>query len=134
MVRVGQRNGSAGRLVAGAHASAEPVFWPLGHAVRPAGPSLGANACTECHSRDSAFFFGQVTAQGPLQTSNIVPRPMHEFEKIDAGLERLFSASFHMRLPLKVLLFVTSGLLAVILIPVTFLGIRRFARQLAAKE
>ncbi len=56
-----------GRVVAEADAEAmsgpaAPVFWPLGHNVRPATQSLGAKSCTECHRSDSPYFTEQLTA------------------------------------------------------------------------
>lgn len=41
---------------------AAPVFWPIGHNVRPATQSLGAKSCTECHRSDSPYFQEQLTA------------------------------------------------------------------------
>ncbi len=45
-------------LVSREHAQAAAYRWPLGHDVRPAGQSLGARGCQECHSENAAIYFG----------------------------------------------------------------------------
>ena len=59
-------------------AAAGPYAWPLGHDVRPAARSLGSGGCTDCHSRDSAFFFGRVAADSTAEGAR-----MHEFMERD---------------------------------------------------
>lgn len=43
----------------------EMVTWPMAHNVRPAGWSLGATGCLECHTDDGLVFASQVTPIGP---------------------------------------------------------------------
>jgi nitrate/TMAO reductase-like tetraheme cytochrome c subunit len=62
------RVGQDGKLAASDHKAAEAVAWPLAHDVRPASQALGAATCTDCHAKDAPFYFGEVTATGPLQT------------------------------------------------------------------
>ncbi|MEI6891412.1 MAG: cytochrome c3 family protein [Pontiella sp.] len=79
------------------HEAAEPVSWAIGHDVRGAAQSLGAKTCTECHSADSNFLFGQVTATGPLLTTKAKTVSMHEFQKVDPRFNRLFGTTFKVR-------------------------------------
>ena len=59
---------------------AAPVFWPIGHNVRPATQSLGAKSCTECHRADSPYFTEQLTAvavvPGAAPPSVSLPAPL----------------------------------------------------------
>ncbi|MFG0289997.1 MAG: hypothetical protein ACF8CQ_17585 [Rhodopirellula sp. JB044] len=41
------------------------VSWPMAHNVRPAGWSLGATGCLECHADESVLFASTVTPVGP---------------------------------------------------------------------
>ena len=45
-----------GTLKSEANALADPIDLPLAHNVRPAGQSLGATGCTECHDATAPFF------------------------------------------------------------------------------
>lgn len=52
-----------GALSAADNDFAKPCAWPLGHNVRPASQALGARGCTDCHSKESVFFHGQVPVE-----------------------------------------------------------------------
>ena len=88
---------ASGNLVDEDDPAAEPISWPLGHDVRGTAQSLGAKSCKECHSDDSAFLFGNVTATGPLLTDRAKTMSMHEFENIDGDFNKLFGATFKVR-------------------------------------
>lgn len=122
------------KLVSSAHKAAEPTAWPVGHDVRPARQSLGAKSCNECHSQDSPFFFAKIAATGPLMTQAAAVTPMHEFQMHSARAEQMLSASFTGRSPLKTLLMVTAGLIAIVLISVVFLGLRRLGSYIGPRE
>ena len=64
--------GPDGTLKSSPHKVAEPYFWPLAHNVRPVGESLGAGSCSDCHSKDAPFFFGDVI-RDPLATPTAKP-------------------------------------------------------------
>lgn len=128
------RLGDGAKLSASRHVAAEPVAWPLGHDVRPARKSLGAKACTECHSDNSDFFFTSVKASGPLQTQAAAIRSMHQLEYVDPDYQRLFGQSFLLRTLLKTVLFTACGLIAIVLVPVSFTGARRISRYYGPKE
>jgi len=72
------RRTDTGMLAASDHPAAEPYSWPMAHDVRPAVQSLGAKSCTECHAKDTPFFFGVVTAVGPLKTEIVAVTPVRE--------------------------------------------------------
>lgn len=73
------RLGSDGGLNNTPHPAAAAYLWPMGHDVRPAGRSLGAGGCTDCHRAGSPFFFGQVPAAPAA-------KPMHEFMSVEPKL------------------------------------------------
>ncbi len=77
------RAGQDGKLTAADHKVAEPVAWPLAHDVRPASQALGAATCTDCHAKDAPFYFGEVTATGPLQTKLGATAKMKDLMKAD---------------------------------------------------
>jgi hypothetical protein len=87
----------SGTLVDEDDPAAEPVSWAIGHDVRGTAQSLGAKSCKECHAADSSFLFGNVTATGPLLTGRAKTVPMHEFEQVESGFNKLFGASFKVR-------------------------------------
>ncbi|MHC5096632.1 MAG: cytochrome c3 family protein, partial [Planctomycetota bacterium] len=49
------------------HATAQPYAWPMAHDVRPAEQALGVNKCKDCHTVDSAFFFGKLEIDTSVQ-------------------------------------------------------------------
>lgn len=54
----------------------EPYAWPFAHDVRPAGQSLGARGCLECHAQDAPFFFAEVETEGPVKSGLTVKTTM----------------------------------------------------------
>jgi hypothetical protein len=99
-----------GKLADSEHPVAKPVFWPLGHRVRPAQQSLGINGCKDCHSENSAFFFGKIKGAGPLKmdTDNVETRSSHSFMDLNKPYQKLFGLSFRVRPLLKGILFVVA--------------------------
>ncbi|MCX7049136.1 MAG: hypothetical protein NTX50_27075 [Candidatus Sumerlaeota bacterium] len=73
--------GKDDKLAASDHDAAKPYLWALGHEARPAGQSLGARGCDECHAKDAPFFFGKVIAQSPLKTASKAVAKMKEFHE-----------------------------------------------------
>ncbi len=114
----------AGGLVSAGHDAAEPVTWPLAHAVRPAQQSLGLKKCTECHREGSPFFFRKVEASGPLVTQQKEVRTAVSFMELDWPYQKLFGLSFRVRPLLKVVLAVAAVFLSLIvmIVLVTVLG------------
>ncbi len=126
--------GKDGKLTASKDPAAEPVFWPVAHNVRSAVASLGAKACTECHSADAAMLFGRVVAGGPLKTKTVAVKTMVETAKLDGTYHKLFGFSFTMRPLFKMMLWGCCGLMAGIL-GVGVLGcLQQIARYFGRKE
>jgi hypothetical protein len=113
--------------------AAEPVSWPIGHDVRGTAQSLGAHSCKECHRADAPFLFGEVTATGPLLTSRSKTVPMHVFQDIDDGYNRLFGRSFDVRKAFKSALGLITLLLGLIALAVGLPAICRAVTRLDEK-
>jgi len=79
---------SSGKLEAKYHPAAEPAAWPLAHEVRPKTQSLAVKKCIDCHSAASPFFFGMVTAIGPMKTSSPLKKQMYKFQGGDVPVYR----------------------------------------------
>ncbi|MFA6563910.1 MAG: hypothetical protein WCV00_18560 [Verrucomicrobiia bacterium] len=126
--------GKDGKLATSSNPAAEPVFWPLAHNVRSAVASLGAKACTECHSAEAAMLFGRVVAGGPLKTKTVAVKTMVETSKLDGSYHKLFGLTFTMRPLFKMMLWGCGGLMAAVLGVGVLGGLQRFARYLGRKE
>ncbi|HET6442070.1 MAG TPA: hypothetical protein VFH53_06820 [Phycisphaerae bacterium] len=111
------RRGPDGNLIASDHPAAAPYSWPLAHDVRPAALALGyGGECTDCHSMDAPFFFGKVAADGPADLGEPVTVSMYEFQNQDPVALVAWALSFQFRPFLKVVGFVSAGVIAAILI------------------
>ena len=117
--------GADGAVVASDNPAAEPYSWPMAHGVRPAAQSLGAGDCTDCHSTDSAFFFGKVRGTGPLLTDAAAVKSMYEMQKLDAGFHSMFGLTFVFRPIFKTVLFAAAVLMALILAAYAMIAIRK---------
>jgi len=126
--------GRDGKLAASRDPAAEPVFWPLAHNVRSAVASLGAKACTECHSAEAAMLFGRVIAGGPLKTKTVAVKTMVETAKLDGSYHKLFGLTFTMRPLFKMALWGCGGLMAAMLGVGALGGLQRLARYLGRKD
>ncbi len=123
-----------GELVDEDHEAAAPVSWPIGHDVRSAAQSLGARECQECHSEDSAFLFGNVTATGPLLTDRAKVVPMHEFQGLESGFNKLFGLTFKVRKAFKTALAVFAALLGLIVLAVGLPALYKLVTQLGKND
>jgi len=103
---------SQGNLESTNHSAAQPVLWPLAHQVRPVQKSLGINGCFDCHSWGSKFFFAEIQGTGPLKTSQRASRSAHSFMGLVGLYQKIFGVSFYARPVLKIILFVTSFVIA----------------------
>lgn len=119
-----------GALIDEDHAAAEPVSWPVGHDVRGAAQSLGAKSCKECHAPDSSFLFANVTATGPLLTDRALVVPMHVFEQVDKGFNKMFGLTFKVRSSFKSVLGVLATLLALLALAVGLPALYRLLTRL----
>jgi hypothetical protein len=105
------------------HPAAQPYTWPLAHEVRPASQSLGAGGCTDCHSADAPFFFGEVVADGPADLGAPAVKGMCEFLKEDPTKWKAWAWAFAWRPTFKVIGWVACGAIAAVLLLYVFLGL-----------
>jgi len=97
--------------------------WPLAHDVRPARQSLGASACTECHSASSEFFFGEVAVRTPLQGFEFENVPMHEFIGISPTKAKVWGLSFMFRPFMKIVGWSVIIFVGIVLLLYLFAGV-----------
>ena len=116
-----------GNLFSAPHPAAEPVVWPLGHQVRPAQQSLGANGCKDCHSAGSAFFFARVEGTGPLKTQSVAQSSAHAFMGLSKPYQKLFGLSFTGRPAFKVILFAATAVVGSLILMVILLALGRLS-------
>lgn len=123
-----------GELVDEDHEAAGPVSWAIGHDVRGTAQSLGAKTCKECHSSDSSFLFGHVTATGPLMTDRAEQVPMHELQGVNSSFNKMFGLTFRIRSCFKKALGLMAILLGLIALAVGLPAIYRLVTRLDEKE
>ncbi len=122
------------KLAASDDPSAEPYSWPIGHNVRPASQSLGAEgACTDCHSADSGFLFGKVAAAGPVALGEPVEFEMNRFAGQDGFYHKLFGLTFIFRPYLKSFGFIVSGIVLLILLAYGLPGLSCMLKRVARR-
>jgi len=105
----------SGTLSKEEHMAAKPYLWPIAHDVRPAAQSLGVRRCEDCHSTDSAFFFGKAVVDSPIVTARGV-KPMVEFVKVRPFYTKAFAFSFVFRPWMKIIALGSSVILAGVLL------------------
>ena len=110
------RRGSDGKLTNAEHPAAAPYAWPLGHDVRPAGQSLGARGCADCHSDDAPMYFAKLTPLGPVNPQTAAVKYQHELRNDDIGYMSAFAGSFKFRTMLKVMSFAAAAVIAFVLL------------------
>lgn len=125
--------GPEGKLAVQSHASAEPYAWAIGHDVRPAGQSLGAKGCTECHAQDAPFFFGEVQVANPLCTDTTATVKMASLEGQDINYAKMFGWSFTFRPLFKYAGFAGSALVLGVMLSYGLLGLGALCRFFGRK-
>ncbi|MCF7818188.1 MAG: cytochrome c3 family protein [Kiritimatiellales bacterium] len=120
---------AGGTLIDEDDEAAAPVSWPIAHDVRGAAQSLGATTCKECHSPDSGFLFGHVTATGPLLTERAQVVPMYGFEGLESGYNKLFGQTFKVRKSFKTVLGILAFILGLIVLAFGLLALRQLAER-----
>jgi len=104
-------------------AAARPYAWPFAHDVRPAGQSLGATGCAECHSKDSPIYFGTVTARGAVDFDRGVRKAMWELRGDDRLVASTFAWTFVFRPMLKYVSFASAVVVAGVLLYYGLMGL-----------
>jgi hypothetical protein len=105
------------------------VRWPLAHNVRPAGWSLGAGGCLECHSEQGKIFTSTVAAVGPGPDDG-EPVTMASLQGLDPLQQLAWNESFRGRAVFK---YLVGGSIAVLLM-VLMIGIGAVAARLAGRH
>ena len=118
------------KLISEISTAAEPYSWPIGHDVRPATQSLGANGrCTDCHDTSAPFLFGQVPVDSPLVTkkqSVQQAKSMVDFQSDDQGYRgyhETFSRSFVFRPWMKGVVIGACGIVGLVILAFLIKGI-----------
>lgn len=93
----------------------EVATWPMAHNVRPAGWSLGAKGCVECHRDDGLVFASTITADGPLRGDD-QPIAMADLQGIDADQRLAWNQLFGGRSSFKYVVGGSLGILLAILL------------------
>jgi hypothetical protein len=109
------RLSDSGSLKNEEHPAGKAYLWPIAHDVRPAMQSLGVRACRDCHTTDSAFFFGKVAVDTPVVGRQDSTKSMIEFEKLDPVYTKAFAFSFVFRPWLKFVTLLSSAGIAAVL-------------------
>lgn len=107
-------------------------MWPIAHDVRPAGRSLGANGCTDCHAEDAPFFFASLETGSPAQVEPASGLKMYELQQQTPALLAGFVRTVWLRelyVPAGVVL---AALLAFVLLRYLVLGGEAALRCLVA--
>jgi len=117
------------------HAAAEPYAWPLAHDVRPAEQALGVRQCKDCHTTDSAFFFGKIQMDSPVKSDG-GPEfvEMVELQGIDRLYMWAFNFSFVFRPFLKVVAFAACGLIGLVLLAYVLKAVAAFSNACAKED
>ena len=120
-----------GNLATGQGWPATYYAWPVAHNVRPKTQSLGSGGCTDCHTSDSAFFFGQVQPDFMIDSEAPVAMAMYEFLGKDPTELRAWGMSYQFRPYFKIVAFAAAGVIAAVLLLYGFRGFLALLRRAA---
>jgi len=118
-----------GSLDSDLSAPAAPYAWPVAHNVRPKSQSLGAKGCTECHSSDSAIFFGKVEADSTAESDAPVVKAMYQFLGKNPTELRAWGLSYQFRPYFKIVAFAAAGIIAAVLVLYGIRGLLALLRR-----
>jgi hypothetical protein len=125
----------AGKIETQSNTAAEPYAWPLAHDVRPAEQALGVRKCKDCHTTDSAFFFGKLEMDSPVTLED---KPQFVGMVKLQGIDRLymwaFNFSFVFRPFLKIVAFAACGLIGLVLLTYVIKAIAAFTNACAKED
>lgn len=121
-------------LVEEEHPAAGAYLWPIAHDVRPAAQSLGVRGCSDCHSTEGAFFFGDVEVDSPLKNQKNMVKKMVDFQELDPVYARRFAFTFVFRPWLKVVTLGFCAILAAVVLLYALKALGFIAKIFAGKE
>jgi hypothetical protein len=126
--------GDNGALVSKKHEAGNPYSWAIGHDVRPASQSLGVRGCTDCHSLNSGFHFGDVTLASAIAPDNKNKKSMLSFQNVGVLYPRLFALTFLVRPLYKIFLILIGLVLVAVLIKFTLKGLDGVFKSVSGKD
>ncbi|TWT92619.1 cytochrome c3 family protein [Neorhodopirellula pilleata] len=91
------------------------VQWPIAHNVRPAGWSLGATGCIECHADDGKIFASTVAAVGPAPIRPTAVT-MASLQRLSDDERQVWNQMFLGRTQFKVLTMISLAALAILML------------------
>jgi len=115
------------------HAAAKPYLWAIGHEVRPAAQALGVRYCTDCHGTSAPFFFGDVVADTPIAEDRQAEK-MVTFQDIDPSYAWAFAFSFVFRPWMKMIVLLSSAVLALVLLRYVLKALGCVVKVLGARD
>ena len=92
---------------------------------------MGAGGCEDCHSTESAFFFGDVTVDSPIASAGASTLEMIEFQNMDSTYIRYFNRSFVFRPMLKIISIAACVILSAVLLLYSFNGLSQILKSIA---
>jgi hypothetical protein len=113
-----------GKPLASQSEAGNPYIWPIAHDVRPAAQSLGSGGCSDCHSPDADFFFGEVPIDSPLDLADSSVE-MTTLEDVDRAYTIAFARSMRLRPWLKAITCAASMIVLLLLASYACRGLRR---------
>ncbi len=103
---------AGGALAAAKDEQAKFYAWPIAHDVRPAGASLGAGGCVDCHADDAPFYAGRTAEAAAVGTGAAAGTTMLEARGVDATLARSWNRSMRWRGAFKLAACIGVGVIA----------------------
>jgi hypothetical protein len=111
------------------HSAARPYTWAFAHDVRPAEQSLGIRGCSDCHSIDASFSFGEVKAPMPFDFAEGSIISMTSLQEMDDIYPRAFALTFLFRPLLKNLLIICCIIILLVLLLYTLKGLEAVLKK-----
>jgi len=128
------RLGPEGGIDSIEHEAAQAYSWPVAHAVRPAAQSLGVRGCQDCHSADSAFFFGAVAVDSPLVFQDRDTLAMAAFTELDDAYIGLSIGAFAFRPYWRALILLSVFVTSAVLLLYGLKALRRITEALGSDD
>lgn len=123
------------KVVSAENDAARPYAWAMAHDVRPAEQALGVRNCKDCHTTDSAFFFGKLEVDTPTTTAN-GPQyvEMVKLQGIDRFYMWAFNFSFIFRPMLKIVAFASCALIGFVVLAYALKVVRKISNACAEEK
>jgi hypothetical protein len=116
--------------------AAAPYAWPIAHDVRPASQALGVRGCTDCHSASAPFNAGIVLTAFDSAADPATRAPVGNMAQVRGktlAMDEMWAWSFARRSTFKIFAFSAAGLLALVLLRYTLLGIGGLIKRVGGR-